>query len=301
MSSFPWWVFPWCFLLGPEPCGATAVSQGKNTSRYQEAALEEKVQPSRAGAAAQAASAGELTRVRDELARASVTLDGQTIDAACAAVVKLCTADPSDGWAHYHAAHAGYLGMVRARIDPEQKRDAAIFVRCRDAAVKHGRAALEHLPKNSEPAALLSAIHGLEIGRDPMLGMTLGPKSDELCARALAADEQNPRAWIVRGQSLLFKPSFVGGDPARAVEAFERAAELADAESARADRDARAPTWGRAEAYCWLGQARATIGDLDLARAAYADALKLAPEYGWVKHDLLPALEKKISARAKPG
>lgn len=296
MSSFPWWVFPWCFLLGSEPCGATAVAQGEVSSRHQEeAALEEK--PRTGADARSAASAGDLTHVRDELARASVSLDGKTIDAARDAVSKWCEADPTDGWAHYHAAHAGYLGMIRALRDPEQKRDAAIFVRCRDVAVKHGRAALELLPHSSEPAALLAAIHGIEIGRDPMLGMTLGPKSDELCERALAADEKNPRAWIVRGQALLFKPSFVGGNPAHAVEAFQRAAELADAEAARTDVDARVPRWGRAEARCWLGQARTATGDFDGARAAYAEALEREPEYGWVKRELLPALEKKIAAR----
>lgn len=276
MFLVSWCLYAGCFVFGPE------------------------TQPSAAPVrtSMRTAPSAELTRVRDELARASLSLDGAAIDAARDTLERLCAATPTDGWAHYYAAQAGYLGMMRAMDDATARRDATIFTRCRDAAVKHAREALERMSEKSEPSALLSAIHGLEIGRDPMLGMTLGSTSDELCERALTADAKNPRAWIVRGMALLFKPAFVGGSPAKAVEAFERAVELADAEAQRTDRDPLAPKWGRAEASCWLGRARTATGDLDGARAAYARALELEPEYGWVKQELLPALDKKIAERA---
>jgi cytochrome c-type biogenesis protein CcmH/NrfG len=44
----------------------------------------------------------------------------------------------------------------------------------------------------------------------------------------------------------------------------------------------------------WLGQALAQRGDVEGARKEYDRALQIAPDSGWVKYVLLPALTKKV-------
>ena len=52
------------------------------------------------------------------------------------------------------------------------------------------------------------------------------------------------------------------------------------------------PAWGAVDAYLWLGQAHAKGGRKEEARAAYQQVLTLAPDHGWVKYQLLPALDR---------
>jgi tetratricopeptide (TPR) repeat protein len=148
----------------------------------------------------------------------------------------------------------------------------------------------------SEAASLLAAIDGLRIGHNSWLGMSLGPEADELVERALHADPQNPRAWLVRGTSLLFKPAMFGGDKDKALEAFQHAAELFEHAPPPAN-DSLAPVWGRAEAQAWIGQALRALGRDEEALAAYRRALEIAPDFGWVRDHLLPSLERKAATR----
>jgi tetratricopeptide (TPR) repeat protein len=64
------------------------------------------------------------------------------------------------------------------------------------------------------------------------------------------------------------------------------------AQFARERVDAPLPSWGHAEAYAWLGQFAAADGDREAARAAYEQALRLAPSYTWVSRVLLPDLDR---------
>ena len=54
--------------------------------------------------------------------------------------------------------------------------------------------------------------------------------------------------------------------------------------------EAPLPAWGHAEAYAWLGQTHAALGQVGEARAAFERALEVEPGYGWVQEVLLPGL-----------
>ena len=51
------------------------------------------------------------------------------------------------------------------------------------------------------------------------------------------------------------------------------------------------PNWGRVDVLAWLGQAFASAGKPEEARASYKEALKVEPEHRWVRDVLLPGLE----------
>lgn len=144
-------------------------------------------------------------------------------------------------------------------------------------------------PWEAEAAALHSSILGQLIGlKGGMSGMMLGPKSNQLIARAEKALPGNPRVLLFRGISLLNTPPMFGGDSVKGAKLLRQAADI----FAKAGASAPGPHWGRADALTWLGLAEKNSGDLGAARSAWEQALALEPDYGWVKFALLPSLDQ---------
>src|SRR5688572_15213657 len=139
-----------------------------------------------------------------------------------------------------------------------------------------------------ETYALRSSVLGQLIGTNPLRGMTLGPRSGSAMDRAIELGPRNPRVWMLRGVGAMFTPAMFGGGVEKSEEYLRKAIALfAD------DRPAPPlPAWGHAETYAWLGQALHKQKRIDDARAAYAKSLELQPENGWVRHVLLPALDR---------
>lgn len=157
-----------------------------------------------------------------------------------------------------------------------------------DAAI----AALERLvrrrPDCAEAHALLGSAYGQKIGLRPVLGMTLGPRSGRALERARRLAPDNPRVVLLEAIGAYNTPRMFGGSRERAREGFERALRLF---AARGPADPLQPDWGHDEAYAWLGIAHRAEGRRDQARAAFEAALRLNPQYGWVRHQLLPGLD----------
>jgi uncharacterized protein (DUF2141 family) len=52
--------------------------------------------------------------------------------------------------------------------------------------------------------------------------------------------------------------------------------------------------WGYVETLAWKGQALTQKKEYRLAKKTYSQALEVEPEFGWVKYNLLPQLEKMM-------
>lgn len=140
-----------------------------------------------------------------------------------------------------------------------------------------------------ETLALRSAVTGQLIGFGGALtGMRLGPRAARLLDEAMAMGPENPRVWMLRGVSELYKPRLMGGGADKAARSLERALTLFPSDAPVAP----APWWGYAETYGWLGQMYAKQGKTEQARAAYARALQLQPGNSWVSDLLLPSLDR---------
>lgn len=148
----------------------------------------------------------------------------------------------------------------------------------------------------AEAHALLSSVIGMQIGANPLKGMIQGPKASRELERALELAPENPRVWLIKGSSAANTPKLFGGGTERALENLERAIQLFEQD----DPMPPLPRWGHAEAYAWMGQAHVAMREYGKARDAYATALQVAPEYGWVKYHLLPALER-VQRREEDG
>ncbi len=137
-----------------------------------------------------------------------------------------------------------------------------------------------------EAHVLMSAVLGIQIGRDPSRGMTLGPRSSVEIDRALDLGPENPRVWLQRGVSAMNTPAQWGGGLEPAERYLLHAVELFEREQAVPPN----PMWGRADAQAFLGQVYQRGGRGELARAAYQRALGLEPANPWYR-GLLASLD----------
>jgi tetratricopeptide (TPR) repeat protein len=140
----------------------------------------------------------------------------------------------------------------------------------------------------AETHALRSSVLGQLIGTNPLRGMTLGPRSGSAMDRAIQLGPRNPRVWMLRGIGAMFTPTMFGGGVEKSEEYLRKAIVLFDGDRPAAP----LPAWGHGEVYAWLGQVLQKQKRIDDARAAYAKALELQPENGWVRHVLIPALDR---------
>jgi tetratricopeptide (TPR) repeat protein len=159
-----------------------------------------------------------------------------------------------------------------------------------DDALTQLQQVVKRNPKDAEAHALLGTIYGLQIAESPMVrGMTLGPRASGALARAAEIDGGNPRVLLLQGVSAYNTPAMFGGGMDKAEQLLRRSLERFAVEP----RDKPWPNWGRFDAHVWLGRALLERGDRAGARAEYDKAREVAPNSGWLRYVLIPALEAK--------
>jgi tetratricopeptide (TPR) repeat protein len=138
----------------------------------------------------------------------------------------------------------------------------------------------------AEPYALQSAAYGVKMGYSPMQGMILGSKSNNLIEKAKKLDPNSALAWKVYANSKFFTPEMWGGDLDEAIAGYEKAIQLYESKP-----ETLAYNWMYLDAMAFLGQALVKKGEHTKALAIYEKALKIEPEFGWVKYSLLPQVK----------
>jgi tetratricopeptide (TPR) repeat protein len=220
---------------------------------------------------------------RVEIEAAFLTGDTVRLRAASVLVERALVAHPGDALLQHYEGYALYREATLRQGRWQQ--DVGELLERAQAALERA-AATQEIP---ETLALLASVLGQRIGANPIRGMTLGPRSDELMERAAEIGPDNPRVWLLRGMGAIFTPRLFGGGLERARAHLERSARLFEAPTPAPP----LPAWGRGEVWTWLGQVHAREGRVVEARAAYARALELEPANDWVRNVLVPALEAR--------
>ncbi len=114
--------------------------------------------------------------------------------------------------------------------------------------------------------------------------------SRQMLARAKELAPKNPRVLWALGGSLLFTPVEYGGNPEHAIETYRRMVQAAEAERPASS---ALPDWGKPEALMSLAYAHLsqTAPDLKAAEEEAHAALRLKPEWFYVREILLPQIE----------
>jgi tetratricopeptide (TPR) repeat protein len=221
-----------------------------------------------------------------EIDAANAVGDLARLTNAAAMVDRVLTVTPNDPLLLYYRALALY--RISGLYTGQKKNDEA------KRALDEADVLLEQATAKTSTAdalALRSTVIGMTIGLsgNPMSGMTLGPKSSGLLDRAKELEPRNPRVWLISGMSAMFTPKMFGGGSDKAEADLRKALTLFETDKPVSP----APSWGRADAYIWLGQALQQNDKKDEARTMYQKALEIQPKNGWVLYVLLPSLDGK--------
>ena len=180
-----------------------------------------------------------------------------------------------------------YLGYRMANMPDVTEREQSDLL---DDAIDRLQEVLEADPKHAEAHALLGSVYGVQAGRSPLKAMFLGPRASAALDRASNLEGSNPRVVLLEGIGAFNTPAMFGGSVEKAERLLRQSLDLFGREPATKPW----PNWGRFDAHVWLGQALVDKGDRAGARAEYDKALAIAPDSGWVRFALMPALEKPV-------
>ncbi len=144
---------------------------------------------------------------------------------------------------------------------------------------------LKKHPEHADAIALMSGVTGFKIALSPIKGMFLGPKSDELIGKALKLNDKSAQVQYQKGSGLFYTPEMFGGNKEKAAEHLELARQYHE-------NSLNANNWEYLNVLATLGQVYQSIKKYDKAKATYKLALATEPNFGWVKYQLLPSLEK---------
>ena len=218
-----------------------------------------------------------------EIDAANAAGDLNRLTGAAAMIDRVLTVTPNDPLLLYYRALALYRSA--SLYTGLKKNDEAKRV------LEEADRLLEQATAKSPTAdalALRSGVIGLMIGSsgNPLSGMTLGPKSSGLLDRAKELEPKNPRVWLISGMSAMFTPKMFGGGTDKAEQDLRKSIALFETHQVVVP----APSWGRADAYIWLGQTLQKEEKTADAKVAYEKALEIQPDNQWVRRVLLPSV-----------
>ena len=160
--------------------------------------------------------------------------------------------------------------------------DQALYDEVADPLESNLEALLEHDETDARSLAKLANLNSTTMAFQRWKAMYLSPTNEKLVERALEANPKSPEAWMQRGGALYFTPETFGGDVDQAIVAFQKAVTYYEAQPNYTK------NWRYLDALAWLGQAYQKADRPAEATKTFQQALKIEPDFGWVKYQLLP-------------
>jgi tetratricopeptide (TPR) repeat protein len=143
---------------------------------------------------------------------------------------------------------------------------------------------LEKYPKHATYRALDAATVGFQIALSPWRAPLLSSGHHEKLTLAMDLSDNDYMPLIEMGNSLFWRPSFVGGDKEKARDYYQKAYAILEQQDGC--------NWVFFHLGAWLGQVHARMDDPEKALLLYEELLVRAPGFQFVKDELLPQLKK---------
>ena len=179
-------------------------------------------------------------------------------------------------------ARYGYIGYLLGTGDKNAARPLI------DAFEKEVELLASYPEYTAETEAFRISLLGFRMGLNPARAVTLGPKALKQLEKAMEKGGNSAAVWIEKANSEAHMPAFAGGSKEKAAASFREALRLYEAGTGMSDCN-----WRYLNTMVLLGQLLEKMDDLQGAREAYRRALKRAPDFEWVRDELLPAVEKR--------
>lgn len=197
---------------------------------------------------------------------------------------RIISSDPENIFAKYYLGYNKYRLVNMAMVN----KDSKLFDLYYESVIKTLEPLMNNEKIRSDVRSLLAATYMMKLATDNSDAQALSMKINSLLEQAKIMDPNNPRSYLVKGTMLFNTPQMFGGSIDGALTNFSKVISIFESKS----ESKKGITWGYLEALAWKGIALAKKGDIENARIAYEKALKIAPNFGWVKFKLLPALDK---------
>ncbi len=203
---------------------------------------------------------------------------------------RVLSTEPDNISAQYHSAYADY----RIATYYWKNKNTKEFNNYINLAEERLNKIIQIDPKNNESKALLITIYGVKISNDWSLAPTLGTECGKLSGELMEAAPSNPRVLLQVGINKYNTPEFFGGSKTGAQKLFSSAISLFEKEDKLNTVEA---SWGYTDALAWLGISYVEHKEFEKAAEAYKKALSINPDYGWINHQLMPALQKALDEK----
>ena len=138
------------------------------------------------------------------------------------------------------------------------------------------------LPANAK--SVLSSVYGLSMAYNPMKGMYLGSRSSSLMESAMKLQPESPIVQKLYAGSKLFTPKMFGGNPEKAVVAFEKAIDLFEVGDTTLN-------WLYLDAHVGLSMAYSKTDQKEKAVEILNKVIAIEPQYYWAK-SMLASISK---------
>jgi tetratricopeptide (TPR) repeat protein len=179
----------------------------------------------------------------------------------------------------YYVALCDYR-LANYFIASQEMERAELYVKeCETYLLK----AMEIDPEFGELDALYAYMLGFEIAIDQEKAMSLGFQSFQYMGKAATKSPDNPRVFYLKGISELYTPAQYGGGVDMAIKTLSQSVELFEKETIEEE---FLPSWGKEEAYTFLGMAYSQKGETEKAKEMYTRALAVNPEFGLAAGEL---------------
>jgi len=197
-------------------------------------------------------------------------------------------ADDENYLAHYYLAYTDY----NLAIYFMQKKEDEQFRKYSESSEKKLKELIKENDSDAETVSLLGALYGIQVTMNPSLATSIGSQNIALTSKAFGIEPDNPRVLLQKGISKFNSPEFVGGSKEEALKYFTQSVEAFENQTTGGNEI----EWGYIDGLAWLGIAYYSLGDLESAISAYKKALTIEPDFNWIKYDLLPKAEEKLSS-----
>ncbi len=193
---------------------------------------------------------------------------------------------------HYYIAYADYH-LINFYQKDETRDQMEKFL---DDGIQHLKQSIELNENFSESFALLSSLLGRKISLSPLKAIVLGPRSGTAITKAIQLEPENPRVHFIAGINAYFTPKMFGGGKDKARHSLKKALQLFEKYRSPSS---LYPDWGYADTYAWLGIFAIDADSLNRAETYFQKALKVNPDFRWVKNHLLPKLREEKQKAGK--
>jgi tetratricopeptide (TPR) repeat protein len=186
------------------------------------------------------------------------------------------------GWADWAVFNAEFVAG--------RKQESAAAV---SSALDRFRRAVALMPEDADAHAMLANVLISAAISSPDGIRTYGPELARIRRRALKLGPKNPRVVLMDAGMIFNTPPERGGSQEEGLQRWLEAVELFEGEARTSPPHPLSPRWGRTLAYGWMSDLYLAFKPPRTAEARKAaeTALKLRPDFWYVKERVLPRLK----------